>query len=170
MTSDTSSVEFNHGSNGVDFTGTTYRSHVIIFSDVHMKADNDRAYLQLQDSGGSYDNASNKYFENRHYSQNDGQSVLSGLESSLRITSGGTDDSRVYSTMEGVIELFNFNSSTNYSKVLYHTHISFIDSQSYAENSIGTHYRDSAVQTTGIRFKGGSNDIERGTFTLYSRK
>ena len=57
ISSSTASVSFEHGTSGVDFTGTTYRSHLIVFSDVHMVDDNDRIYVQIRDSGGSYDNA-----------------------------------------------------------------------------------------------------------------
>ena len=170
ISSSTASVSFEHGTSGVDFTGTTYRSHLIIFSDVHMVDDNDRIYVQIRDSGGSYDNASNKYFENRFHLMNDSVGGLSGNESSARLSNGGTDSGRRHSTIEGMINLFNFNTTTSQSKVMYQTHLSFVDSQTYHNDSVGTHCRDDEAATTGIKLIGGSGSIEAGTFTLYSRK
>ena len=170
ITSSTASVAFEHGTSGVDFTGTTYRSHLIVYSDVHMVDDNDRMYVQIRDSGGSYDNASSKYFENRVHLSNDSVGGLSGSESNLRLTNGGTDSGRRHSTQEGTINLFNFNTTNSQSKVMYHSHVSYIDSQTYHNDAFGTHCRDGQSATTGIKLIGGSGSIEAGTFTLYSRK
>lgn len=69
-----------------------------------------------------------------------------------------------------MINLFNFNTTTSQSKVMYQTHLSFVDSQTYHNDSVGTHCRDDEAATTGIKLIGGSGSIEAGTFTLYSRK
>tara|TARA_X000001382_G_scaffold97760_1_gene72079 strand:+ start:208 stop:852 length:645 start_codon:yes stop_codon:yes gene_type:complete len=169
VTSSTASVSFEHGTGGVDFTGTTYRSHVIVYSDVHMVNDNDRAYIQFKDDGGSYENGTGDYLETRLYVENGSTGVLNAGASQIRVSNGGTDSGRRHSTQQGVLNLYNFNQSANQSMVQYQSHTSFVDSNSYDNLSYGVHRRQNEVKTSGIKFIGGGS-IEYGTFTLYSRK
>ncbi len=169
VTSSTASVSFEHGTGGVDFTGSTYRSHVIVYSDVHMVNDNDRAYIQLKDDGGSYENGTGDYNETRLYVENAGTGALSAGASQIRVSNGGTDSGRRHSGQQGKLNLYNFNQSVNQSMVQYESHTAFVDSNGYDNCSYGVHRRQNQVKTSGIKFIGGGS-IEYGNFTLYSRK
>ena len=167
ISSGTSTVDFSHGSGGVVFD-STYNAYLFVFSDIHPATDAQPFELTFStDAGSSYISSGYAY---AHKGNRTGTSDLthnSASDSNIDCTSliiGGAANESLS------IQLwFHKPSGTDGAKMVSMQSAHMDNDGNYAAvNSVGSNSSTSAI--TGVRFKFGSGNIDRGTFTMFGVK
>jgi len=167
ISSGTATVDFNHGSGGVVFD-STYNAYLFVFSDVHPATDAQPFELTFStDAGSSYISSNYAY---AHMGRRSGNSTLehnSASDSNIDCTSlviGGAASESLSMQL-----WFNKPSGTDGAKMVSSQAAHMDNDGNYVSvSSMGSNSSTSAI--TGIRFKFGSGNIDRGTFTMFGVK
>jgi len=167
ISSGTATVDFNHGSGGVVFD-STYNAYLFVFSDIHPQTDAQPFELTFStDAGSSYISSNYAY---AHKGNRTGTSDLthqSASDSNIDCTSlviGGAASESLSMQL-----WFHKPSGTDGAKMVSMQAAHMDNDGNYAAvNSVGSNSSTSAI--TGVRFKFGSGNIDRGTFTMFGVK
>ena len=165
ITSGTATVDFSHGSSDVVFD-STYNAYLFILSDVHPATDGQPFELTFSTDAGSSYLSSNYMFV--HKGRNTNSSDLNHLSTSdsvIDITSnniGGAADETLSAQL-----WFHKPSDTNAHKMVSIT-AAMMDNDGYVCTTVSAATNSGSTSAiTGVRFKFGSGNIDRGNFSMF---
>ena len=151
-------------SSGIDFAINTDDVYLVTYTDVYMSNDGAVPAIRLTtggngtvDSNANYDNARMNIYDNQAHSDQ-------GNENLTYFSSIGTGTTSEESH-QGLLWLYDFNSSSHYSYVLWEQIIS-TESPEYISPHGGGVLTTSQT-TDGVQFYANSGNIANGTFTMY---
>tara|TARA_B100000029_G_scaffold507843_1_gene593389 strand:- start:190 stop:732 length:543 start_codon:yes stop_codon:yes gene_type:complete len=152
------------GSSTTNFAINTDDIYMVTYTDVYMSNDGAVPALRLTtsgdgtvDSNANYDNARQNIYDNQAHSDQ-------GNENLTYFSSIGTGTTSAESH-QGILYLYDFNSSSHYSYVLWEQIIS-TESPEYI-SPYGGGVLTTSQTTDGVQFYANSGNINSGTFTMY---
>lgn len=163
----TATVDFSHGSGGVVFN-STYNAYLFVFSDIHPATDAQPFELTFStDAGSSYLSSGYAYAHKGNRSGTSDLAHQSASDSNIDCTSLVIGGAAIESLSMQL--WFHKPSGTDGAKMVSMQAAHMDNDGNYAAvNSVGSNSSTSAI--TGIRFKFGSGNIDRGTFTMFGVK
>ena len=167
ISSGTATVDFSHGSGGVVFD-STYNAYLFILSDVHPANDGIPFELTFStDAGSSYLSSGYAYAHKGRRSGGADMNHNSASDSVIDCTSNNIGNGVVETVS---MQLWFHKPSNADGHKLVSMHSAMIDNDGHyvATVSMGSNSSTSAI--TGVRFKFGTGNIDRGSFTMIGVK
>jgi len=168
--SSSATLDFVHGSGGVDFS--THKEYVFIFNNLHPQTDDQIFTFQGSiDAGSNYNVAitSTTFFANHNeadstaalgYQSNFDQAQGTAFQQTSGTTGSDNDQCNV-----GILHLFNPSSTTFVKHFICRT--SIYSATNYAVDANVAGYFNTTSDIDAMQFKYQSGNIDAGTITLY---